>query len=351
MGFRLGGVGQESATLIFAYTLMIKIINVRNATSDEWDIFWNSCQTATYYHSREWAEVWQEYTNNRISPVPKMITFSDDVTVLLPFSKQKYYRGLINRYSLTGPPALALPYYGSWITNDKLTDDHVRVLSDYLLNTYRNLAWRLNPYDSTSEKITIASKYSKRRSLVTYTIDLSQGEEKIYSNFKKSCRNQIKQSLKNNLTITEGTDISHWRKYYDIYCDTIRRWGAKTIYKLDWRIFEILFNKNNPAIKLWIVWYEGKAIAGDICFYSHGKIISWHIASLTDYHRLRPVHYFKYMITRDGIRNKYDWFDFDTAGKNEGLRKFKESFGTEEKMCDMIISWHPIVHKIFKYIK
>jgi hypothetical protein len=330
---------------------MIKIDRVRDATKNEWDTIWKFCNTATYYHSREWAEIWQEYTNNRISPVPKVIIFSDGVTVLLPFSKQKYYRGMINRYSLTGPPALALPYYGNWLTNDTLTDDHVRSLTDYLLNTHRNLAWRLNPYDNNSEYITVSSKYARRRHLVTYMLDLSRGEEYLLSKMTQSCRNQIRQGIKNKLNLAEGTDVNHWKIYYDIYCDTIRRWGSKAIYKLDWRIFEILFNKNNPAIKLWLVWYEDIAIAGGICFYSHSKIISWHIASLTDYHKLRPVNFLKYMIMKDGIRNNYKWLDFETAGKNEGLKKFKKSFGPDEKMCDMIINWHPIISSILKYIR
>jgi hypothetical protein len=29
---------------------------------------------------------------------------------------------------------------------------------------------------------------------------------------------------------------------------------------------------------------------------------------------------------------------------------FKKSFGPEEKMCDMIINWHPIVYTIKRYI-
>jgi len=330
--------------------MSLKIINVMDATSNEWDTFWNSSTSATYYHSRQWAEIWQLYSNGIIKPEPKKVAFSDGVSVLLPFSKQSYYGGIIKRYSLAGPPAMALPYYGNWLTYDLLTEEHVSLLTNYILNNFRNLVWRLNPYDSNSGKIIASSKYAVRNSLVTYMIDLTKGEDYILSNMNQSCRNQVKQGIRNKLTVTEGEDINDWEKYYNIYRDTLKRWGSKTIYMLDWKIFHILFHAKDSRIKLWLVWHNEIVIAGGICFYSQGKIISWHIASLTEYHKLRPINFLKYMIIKDGINKNYHWFDFETAGGKKGLRRFKKSFGPEEKMCDMIIKWHPVIYytkKIF----
>jgi hypothetical protein len=358
-GDSYGGIGNEivnirysKETIIFDYEglHMLGIANLRNATDNEWDTLWNSSKAATYYHSREWAEIWQSYTNGRIRPEPKLIIFSDGVTALLPFSKQFFMGGFINRYSLTGPPAMALPYYGNWLTNDSLTDDHIVLLTKLLIAKFRNMVWRLNPYDENSDKVYVNSKYAIRRPLVTYMIDLSKGEESILSNMKQSCRNQIRQGVRNNLKVTEGTEIEHWRAYYDIYSDTLNRWGAKAIYKLDWKIFEIIFSRKSPNVKLWLVWHDSIAIAGCVCVYSHGKIITWHISSLTEYHKLRPVNMLKYAVIKEGISKNYRWLDFETAGRNKGLMDFKKSFGPEEKMCDMIINWHPIVYTIKRYI-
>ncbi len=330
---------------------MLSITEIRNATDAEWDELWQSCAAATYYHSREWAEIWQEYTKGRIRPAPKFIAFSDGVTAVLPFSKQMYYGGLISRYSLTGPPAMALPYYGNWLTGNSLAGEHVTLLSQHIMTKYSNMVWRLNPYDEDSGKIKVNSKYSERRSLVTFMIDLTTGEDRILANMKQSCRNQIRQGIRNKLIVSEGTELDHWKTYYAIYCDTLSRWGSKAIYKLDWEIFNILFKKNNSCSKLWLVWNEGKAIGGGICFYSHGKIITWHISSLTAFHKLRPINMFKYSIIRDGIEKNYAWLDFETAGRNKGLQDFKKSFGPEEKMCDMIVNWHPAIHTLRKYLR
>jgi hypothetical protein len=323
---------------------MLRIINARNATNYEWDTIWNSCTTSTYYHSREWAEIWHSYTNGTIRPVPRLISFSDRKKVLLPIIRQNYYGGIIKRYGLVGPPSVANAKYGNWLTSDTLTDKHIKLLANYLLKKYNNLVWRLNPYDEYSKKVSVNSKYTRRIPFVTYIINLTKGEEYIYSNMKPSCRSKIKQGIKNKLIVTEGTDINHWKNYYEIYRDTINRWGSKTLYALDWKLFEILFYKNSPNIKLWLVWYHDIAIAGGINFHSHEKIMGWHIASLTAYHKLRPVNLLNYIIIKDGIKNNYCWYDFGTAGGNKGLQKFKQSFGPEEKMCDMLISWHPIIY-------
>jgi hypothetical protein len=329
---------------------MLKIEDDRNASQEEWDSLWKSTHTATYYHSREWAEIWQEYTKGRIRPVPKLILFSDGTQVLFPFSRQSYYGGIVKRYSLTGPPAMALPYYGNWLTEGALSDEHIGLLSKHLITGYKNLVWRLNPYDENSKKIFVNSRYTQRRRLVTYVIDLTKGEDYIYSRMTQSCRNQVKQGMRNNLNVSEAADIGEWKKYYEIYRDTLNRWGSKALYVLDWRIFEILFLRHNPNIKLWLVWYQNNPIAGGICFYSHRKITSWHISSLTEYHQLRPVNLLKFMIIKDGMNKQYSLFDMETAGGQKGLQKFKKSFGPEEIMCDMIVNWHPVIYYSKKII-
>jgi lipid II:glycine glycyltransferase (peptidoglycan interpeptide bridge formation enzyme) len=330
---------------------MTTILNVRDATNDEWDEMWQSCDYATYYHSREWAEIWQSYTNGTIQPAPKMVIFSDDIKVVLPITRQNYYGRIIKRFGLVGPPSEVKVQYGNWLTNYTLTDEHIALLSNYLIDNYRNLVWRLNPFDEHSKKVSVSSKYIRRKPFVTYMIDLTRGIDYIYSNLKKSCRNQIKQGIKNKLVISEGTDIIHWKEYYEIYLDTVKKWGSKALYTLDWKIFELLFKTYNRHNKLWLTWYNNIPIAGCICFYSHRKILIWHSASLTEYLYLRPVNLARYEIIKDGIDKNYSWLDLDTAGGNKGLQDFKKSFGPEEKMCDMIFSWHPIIYNIKKYFK
>jgi hypothetical protein len=323
---------------------MVHIADVKAATYREWDVIWKSCKTSTYYHSREWAEIWQIYSNDHIQPHPKIISFSDAVKVLLPFSRQEYYRGIIKRYSLAGPAIGSLPFYGNWLTSDTLSDEHIQLLSNYLVNKYKNLVWRLNPFDDNSVKVSINSKYTERKTFVSYMIDLTKGEDKIYANMKPNCRNKIQQAIKNKLIVREADNINDWKSYYEIYKDTRIRWGSKALYILDWKFFELLYNTYNKNKKLWLTWNDNIPIAGSICFYSHRKVLIWHSASLTKYLSMRPVNIARYEIIKDGISKNYCWLDFETAGGHKGLQIFKESFGPEKKMSDRINTWHPIIH-------
>ena len=321
---------------------MLTIVNARKAASNEWDDMCKSSESGTYFHTSEWAEVWKSYTNGNIAPDPKVITFSDEKKVILPVMRQNYYNGIIKRYALTGPSFISK--YGNWLTNDRLSKDHISLITSFVIEKYKNLTWQLNPFDDDSNNVTVNSKYAQRFPHTTYMVNLTQDEETIYSKMKSSCRNHIKQGIKNKLVVSEGTDIEHWKQYYNIYRDTIKRWGVKTPYVLGWKLFELLFKRNNPIIKLWLVWYNEIPIAGSINFYSHEKIIGWHMASLTEYRKLRPNHLLEYTMIKDGINKNYRWYDLGTDGGNKGLENFKRSFGPEKVMCDKIIKWSPLIY-------
>lgn len=325
---------------------MLKIKKVEAASDDEWDEMWHSSEYGTYYHSREWAEVWNKYTEDKIYPVPKLIIFSDNKKVVLPVMQQNYYGGTIRRYALTGPPFVSK--YGNWLNSEALTKEHTNLLVSFIIAKYRNLVWQLNPFDKNTPNIKFEYNYIFRLPHFAYMIDLTKGENKIYSGMKKSCRNQIKQGIKNKLQVKEAHDITEWKKYYEIYQDTVNRWGSKAPYILDWKLFEIIYNMNSDSIKLWITWYNNIPIAGCVTFYSNRKIVIWHSASLTAYQHLRPVNLSRYEIIKDGINKNYCWLDFGTDGGNEGLRKFKESFGPDKVMCDKIYRWHPVLYHLVR---
>ena len=50
-----------------------RIAAVRSAAPGEWDAIWTGCDHATYFHSRDWAEIWQTYTEGAVRPDPRVI--------------------------------------------------------------------------------------------------------------------------------------------------------------------------------------------------------------------------------------------------------------------------------------
>jgi hypothetical protein len=118
------------------------IRDVGLASNDEWDFHWKGCNVATYFHSREWAEVWERYTRGRMRPEPRIITFSDGTSALFPVSSYKSYRGLIKQY-ISSPGGT----FGGWISIDDLSVAHGELLAEHLRDRFTNLSWRPNPYD------------------------------------------------------------------------------------------------------------------------------------------------------------------------------------------------------------
>jgi hypothetical protein len=323
---------------------VLRIANITDTPDSEWDDVWQRCYASTYYHSRDWAEIWRLYTNDTIIPTPKTIIFTDGVKVVIPLMRQNYYRGIIKRYGLAGPPSEATAKYGNWLTYDVLGKEHITILTNYIVNKYKNLVWQLNPYDEDSNLVEVTPKYTIRKTFIWYMINLTQGEDYLLSKMSQNCRNKIKQGIKNKLVIKEGKTISDWKSFYEIYQNTINRWGKKTLYRLEWKFFEILYNTHNKYSKLWLTLHDGQPISGCICFYSGDKIVLFQSVSLSKYQYLRPVNLEKYYLIKDGIEKGYKWLDMGTAGRNVGLDKFKKSFGPEERMRDMLISWNPIIH-------
>ena len=64
----------------------IQIEQIRPALPEEWDAIWDDCSYATYFHSREWAEIWSCYTQGDLRPNPLLVLFSDGKEALLPLS-------------------------------------------------------------------------------------------------------------------------------------------------------------------------------------------------------------------------------------------------------------------------
>jgi hypothetical protein len=323
---------------------MLRIANIIDTTNTEWDDMWQRSLTSTYYHSRDWAEIWKLYTIGKIIPTPKTIIFTDGVKVVIPLMRQNYYRGIFKRYGLTGPPSEATAKYGSWLTYDVLHKDHISILSKYIISKYKNLVWKLNPYDEDSKRIIVKAKYTRRKTFTSYMINLTQGEDYLLSKMSQNCRNKIKQGIRNKLMVKEGRSILDWQNYYNIYQDNITRWGKKTLYRLEWKFYDILFNRHNIYSKLWLTWHDNIPISGCICFYAGDKILLFQSVSLSKYQYLRPVNLEKYFLIKDGIEKGYKWLDMGTAGRNVGLDKFKRSFGPEERIRDMLICWNPIIH-------
>lgn len=308
----------------------LKILDVRHATDNEWDTIWKNCDYATYFHSREWAAIWQKYSKGKINPAAMLITFSDGALALLPISYRKTLKGFIKQY-VSSPAGT----FGGWLSLDKLSENHEKLLCAYMIDNHRNLLWRLNPYDPIIVSIFVdITEYDE-----TQVLQLECGFSAIYEDWLKERDSVVRKARKAQrvgVKIREAVSLQDWKDYYDVYEDSLKRWGEQASSSYGWSLFQYMYDFSSSNIRLWLATYQDRVISGALCFYSKKHVTYWHGAARSNYFNVRPVNLLMYEIIRHACEHGYQWFDFNPSGGHEGVKNFKSSFGAKKFACPII---------------
>ncbi len=305
----------------------ISITEIRRATADEWRSIWLRCGYSTYFHSREWAEIWTAYSGGRINPEPKIVIFSDGKRALLPLSCTTSRKELIKTYMLSPGDT-----FGGWLSADDLSIDHARQLTSYLVTKLGSITWNVNPYDQLALSTMAAdAKYDE-----THALCLARGFDAIHADFSKGHRSAAKKARTAGVIIRVGESTDNWHTYYGVYQDSLRRWGDSATSNYRWEIFEEMSRRSSGQIKLWLAEHEGQVIAGCICLYSPKHVVYWHGAALESAFNLRPTTLLLREIIRDCCNRGANWFDFNPSGGHEGVKAFKSHFGATPLPCPVV---------------
>lgn len=319
--------------------MSVSIKNIRSAKNGEWDHIWRGCDYATYFHSREWAEIWNTYTKGKMCPDPKLVIFTDGKKALLPLSYQNNLKGLIKNY-ISSPAGT----FGGWISVDGIDTNHAILLTKFLNEKLSSLVWRINPYDGLISELGVqASEYDE-----TYTLSLEVGFEVIYKKWTKGHRSAARKAHELGVSVKLASTLEDWKSYYYVYKDSLRRWGNQVSSRYGWGIFHEMFQRDSPNLKLWLALCADKSVvAGAIVLYAKRHVVYWHGAALEEYFSLRPVNLLLYEIIKNASEEKYFWFDFNPSGGHKGVAAFKKSFGVEVLPCPIIyVKTAPLISRI-----
>lgn len=312
----------------------ISITNVRPASLSEWDMIWRECDYSTYFHSREWAEIWSCYTKRKMSLTPFLVMFSDGKRALLPFSCLTE-EGVIpilmgtRRLYISSPECT----YGGWISTDKLDNNHAILLLNLVKKKFNNLFWRMNPYDD----IALKSGVSISDEGETHAINLEKGFDIIASNMSRDHRRAVKKAIQNGVSVRISSSIEDWVDYYQVYEATVSRWGNRLLGdKYSWELFHDIFRRHSPNIELWLATYQDKVISGALFFHSKKHFVDWHSAAIETYFNLKPVNLLLYEVIKNACEKGYTWFDFNPSAGLQGVKSFKEGFGAQPLKCHIV---------------
>ena len=276
---------------------------------------------ATFFHTPLWHKiVVKTYKHYRIAT--KEFTFDDGTRALIPFI-QTTKGGLFKRKERLKSSVFNM--YGGIISDTKLSTVQQDQIFDYLISLKANITIMGNPF----------SDYKLPKSFnctedFTDVIALHKGEEYIFQRLSRNARKSIRRAIKREVTVRTIQTEEEIKGYYEVYRDTINRWGDATKYIYPQEIFLNIFRDAGDAVKIWVAEKNGKIIAVLTVFYWNSLVTPFHTASLKDYFDCCPNNILHMEVIKDAINKNYRYYDFGPSGGEDGVVQFKKSFRAEK---------------------
>jgi hypothetical protein len=306
---------------------VVSIREVRPAFASEWDSLWAACEYSTFFHSRAWAELWQSYTNAHIQPASRLVVFDDGREALLPLSVEYVCGGLVSLF-LSSPQGT----FGGWLSRDQLSPLHGRALEVYL-KSLPGLFWRINPYDPIISSVDVTDAHPDE----THVIDLNGRLDTIIRAWSKGARDAVRQSERAGVTVRRATEAADWTEYYQVYEDSLQRWGNRATSRYEPKLFDLLSKLDSPCVSLWLAEHDKRIVAGVLCFSARDHVVCWHGAALKAAFRLRPVNLLYFRLISHFCERGFRWFDLNPSGGHETVTAWKRGLGAAARSASYFV--------------
>lgn len=303
--------------------MSLRVSRVRQASESEWDRSWKICPYASYFQSRQWSEIWSEYTRGRLRPDPVCVEFNDGTNVLLPLTSERVLGRAISR-TLSSPAGT----YGGWLADSEVSSDHARKITDWLIASHHNLLIRENPYSGCPSMAD--HRWTQDH---TRTLDLAPAWDAITSRWTKGNRSSASKAVRNGILIRRAETERDWLDYFEVYFNSLRRWGSSATSRYEYELFSALWkqSRRDERICLWLATQAGQVLSGAICLYSLRIVVYWHGAMAEGGMGLGVSNLLLKEAILDAHSRKLGWFDFNPSGGHAGVEAFKKSFGSEAR--------------------
>jgi hypothetical protein len=297
----------------------MKIKNFPDVNS--WEQVALTSPETTFFHTPLWHKiVVKTYKHYRIAT--KEFTFDDGTRALIPFIQTKK-GGLFKGKERLKSSVFNM--YGGIISDKTLSTVQQNQIFNYLISLKANISIMGNPFSDYKLPMSFNCKED-----FTDVIALDKGEEYIFQRLSRNARKSIRRAIKREVTVRTIQTEEEIKGYYEVYRDTINRWGDATKYIYPQEIFLNIFRDAGDALKIWVAEKNGKMIAVLTVFYWNNLVTPFHTASLKDYFDCCPNNILHMEVIKDAINKNYRYYDFGPSGGEDGVVQFKKSFRAEK---------------------
>lgn len=281
-----------------------------------WDDEMARLPGAGFFHTAAWARVLVE--THRYSPLYLAVRNGSRLSAVLPLMEVSSW--------VTGRRAISLPF----------TDavEPLGVNAEIWPRFYaaaRQLAderhWKYLEFHGGSPWLTFAPPAT---AFHRHMLDLRRDDAALFANCDEPVRKAVRKAERSGLSVEFSTEERALREFFELFCRTRRKHGAPPQpYRFFTSIRRHVFQRGHGRIVL--ARHGSQAVAGAIYFHAGGSTLYKFGASDERMQHLRGNNLVMWSAIRKYASEGFATFDFGrTSLGNEGLRKFKASWGADE---------------------
>ncbi len=295
----------------------------------EWDDFVENSNNGTIFHKQVFLDY---HTPGKFNFHHIMFRRNGELIAVLP-------GGLSDNNKVFWSPVGAS--YGSIVTKDvpySLSLELIDKLIEYAKEKGLSDLYLIPPpiiynkvYNQHIEYSMLYRRFDFEYHYISHAIDLNIGKD-FLEYFDKTARKSIHKILREKkLTIRESDDYTSFNR---ILIENKARHNIKPTHTLEdmLKLRELM----PESLKLFMVYYNDKPIAGSLLFLANNKVsLCFYNMLLYEYEHLRPIYLVMHEVTKWSIENGYEWVDIgvsqDTSAEDPmtpslNLIYFKERF-------------------------
>lgn len=298
--------------------ISIQILNP--ITTPGWDDLLISIPGHSFFHSSKWARVLSE--SYGYSPQYFSVLEHEKLLALVPLMEITSI--------LTGKRGVSLPFtdYCEPILHESIP---FHELFSNIITHGKQKSWRsfeLRGGQSLLSGATASATYLR------HTLNLTDTPEKIFRTFRRGTKSSIKKAEKENITIKTDCSEDSIMEFYELNCITRKYHGLPpqplSFFK---SIYQHILKEESGVVM--IASYKGTNIAGCVFFHFSDEAIYKYGASKREYQELRATNLIFWNAINYYLKKGYKKLCFGrTEPENEGLRRFKNGWGTNEHVIN-----------------
>lgn len=301
----------------------MKVID--HPSRDLWHQVVTESPYATFFHTPTWADILvAAYPDLHIAT--KAFVLDDGVVAIVPLVGRIERNRFFRWYESMFPGG-----YGGPVAKRPLSGEEIRLIFQHLIDHKTSFVHVMgNPFLEKGEDSCLFRGYTYSVQY-THVLCLDGGFDSVISKFSPEKRRCARRAIKMGVKVSIAETAEEYRQYYEVYLDTLRRWGNKTLISYPSELFDHMCQQRSQSIKLWIAKLNDNIISGKLVFYHNQRAFYWHGATLQHHFNHHPGPLLMTEIIKDACQNGIRYLDLGPSGGLPGVEQYKESFGAEKR--------------------